>query len=106
VHKKHIVPFLHANLSSQVLMGLAAGVHTCYGLTVGEICPNRFKFVGVAFACLPNIISTGFGQYLGMLLPRPSTMVLTAQVFESSIITTGGELLSIPHKCLGLTGVP
>ncbi|EXJ63664.1 uncharacterized protein A1O5_11425 [Cladophialophora psammophila CBS 110553] len=47
-------------------MGLAAGAHTCYGLTVGEICPNRFEFVGVAFACLPNIISTGFGQYLGL----------------------------------------
>ncbi|OQV09728.1 hypothetical protein CLAIMM_13818 [Cladophialophora immunda] len=65
-------------IGANVLMGLAAGVHTCYGLTVGEICPNRFKFVGVAFACLPNIISTGFGQYLGMTLPRSSTMALTA----------------------------
>ncbi|KIX97094.1 uncharacterized protein Z520_07208 [Fonsecaea multimorphosa CBS 102226] len=65
-------------IGANVLMGLAAGVHTCYGLTVGEICPNRFKFVGVAFACLPNIISTGFGQYLGTVLLRSSNMALTS----------------------------
>jgi hypothetical protein len=51
-------------------MGLAGGVHTCYGLTVGEICPNRFKFLGVALSAIPNIISTGFGQYLGMFPSR------------------------------------
>ena len=50
----------------QVLLGLAAGVHTCYTLIVGEICPNRYKYFGVIFVVLPNIIPTGFGAYLGM----------------------------------------
>lgn len=49
----------------QVLLGLGAGVHTCYGLTVGEVCPNKYKGLGVAFAGLPSILSTGFGAYLG-----------------------------------------
>jgi hypothetical protein len=73
-------------------MGLAGGVHTCYGLTVGEICPNRFKFLGVAFAVIPNIISTGFGQYLGTSSQRsPSNCANHAKVSESSIITLGGK---------------
>ncbi len=49
----------------QVLLGLAAGVHTCYGLTVGEICPNKYKFLGVVFCVIPSCIPTGFGAYLG-----------------------------------------
>jgi hypothetical protein len=49
----------------QVLLGLGAGVHTCYGLTVGEICPNKYKFLGVAICVVSSVITTGFGAYLG-----------------------------------------
>jgi hypothetical protein len=54
----------------QVLLGLGAGVHTCYGLTVGEICPNKYKFLGVAICVVSSVITTGFGAYLGMT-PKP-----------------------------------
>ncbi|KKY26999.1 putative trichothecene efflux pump [Phaeomoniella chlamydospora] len=55
-------------VGANVLLGLGAGVHTCYSLTVGEICPNKYKFLGVAFCVLPSVIPTGFGAYLGAML--------------------------------------
>lgn len=53
-------------IGANVLLGLPAGVHTCYGLTVGEVVPNKWKFVGIAIAALSNVIPNGFGAYLGM----------------------------------------
>lgn len=52
----------------QVLLGLSGGVHTCYALTVGEICPNKYKLVGIVICVFPNVIPTGFGAYLGMVI--------------------------------------
>jgi MFS family permease len=52
-------------IGANVLLGLSGGVHTCYGLTVGEICPNKYKFVGIALCVVPSIICTGFGAYIG-----------------------------------------
>ncbi|KIV91538.1 hypothetical protein PV10_06067 [Exophiala mesophila] len=48
-------------VGANVLIGLSGGVHTCYGLTMGELVPNRYKtaafsavvvlcFVGISFA--------------------------------------------------------
>lgn len=51
-------------IGANVLLGLSGGVHTCYGLTVGEICPNRFKVLGITFCVIPSILTTGFGAYL------------------------------------------
>ena len=51
------------------MLGLAAGVHTCYGLTVGEICPHKWKFIVVAATVVfPNVVPTGFGAYLANML--------------------------------------
>lgn len=52
-------------IGANVLLGLSGGVHTCYGLTVGEICPNRYKLLGITFCVVPSILSTGFGAYIG-----------------------------------------
>ncbi len=44
-------------------------ISTCYGLTVGEVCPHKWKFVVVAATVVfPNIIPTGFGAYLANML--------------------------------------
>lgn len=59
-------------IGAQVPLGLAAGVHTCYGLTVGEVCPNKYKGIGVAAAAVFNVISTGFGAYIGMCSAQAS----------------------------------
>lgn len=45
------------------MLGLAGGVHTCYGLLTGEIMPNKYM-IGVVFTVIPAIIPTGFGAYL------------------------------------------
>jgi hypothetical protein len=37
-------------------------------LTVGEICPNKYKFVGVALTVISSVIATGFGAYLGKMI--------------------------------------
>lgn len=52
-------------IGANVLLGLSGGVHTCYGLTVGEICPNKYKFLGITLCVIPSIICTGFGAYIG-----------------------------------------
>lgn len=52
-------------IAANIFMGLSGGVHTCYGLTVGEICPNKYKFVGITLCVVPSIICTGFGAYIG-----------------------------------------
>ena len=41
---------------------------TCYGLIIGEICPNKYKFTGVAAVVVPNVIATGFGAYIAQAL--------------------------------------
>ena len=51
-------------IGANVLLGLSGGVMTCYGLTVGEVCPNRWKLLGITFCVIPNILPTGFGAYL------------------------------------------
>ncbi|KAI1613098.1 fungal trichothecene efflux pump [Exophiala viscosa] len=55
-------------IGANVLLGLAGGVMTCYGLTVGEICPNRWKLLGITICVIPNILPTGFGAYLSLRL--------------------------------------
>ncbi|OQU97446.1 hypothetical protein CLAIMM_03376 [Cladophialophora immunda] len=55
-------------IGANVLLGLSGGVHTCYGLTVGEICPNRYKFLGITFCVIPSILTTGFGAYISLRL--------------------------------------
>ncbi|KAK4947679.1 hypothetical protein LTR10_013625 [Elasticomyces elasticus] len=55
-------------IGANVLLGLSGGVMTCYGLTVGEICPNRYKLLGITFCVIPNILPTGFGAYLSLRL--------------------------------------
>ncbi|EXJ70269.1 uncharacterized protein A1O5_06337 [Cladophialophora psammophila CBS 110553] len=55
-------------IGANVLLGLGAGVHTCYALIVGEICPNKYKFVGIVFCVIPNVVPTGFGAYLALML--------------------------------------
>ncbi|KAI5357134.1 putative major facilitator transporter Str1/Tri12, major facilitator superfamily [Septoria linicola] len=56
-------------VGANVMLGLAAGVHTCYGLTVGEICPHIWKFFVVAVTVVfPNVVPTGFGAYLANML--------------------------------------
>ena len=57
-------------VGANVLLGLSGGVHTCYGLTVGEICPNKYKFLGVVFCVLPSCTSTGFGAYIAIAISR------------------------------------
>jgi MFS family permease len=52
-------------IGANVLLGLSGGVHTCYGLTVGEICPNKYKWAGITFCVIPSCICTGFGAYIG-----------------------------------------
>lgn len=41
---------------------------TCYGLTAGEVCPNKYKFLAVVLVVVPIVIPTGFGAYLALLL--------------------------------------
>ncbi|KIW23924.1 uncharacterized protein PV07_12085 [Cladophialophora immunda] len=55
-------------VAANVFLGLSGGVHTCYALTVGEICPNKFKLAGSAFVTIPCILSTGFGAYISSRL--------------------------------------
>ncbi|OAL22854.1 hypothetical protein AYO22_06762 [Fonsecaea multimorphosa] len=55
---------------ANVFLGLAGGVHTCHGLTVGEVVPNKWKFLGVATASISNILPTGFGAFLALKLVR------------------------------------
>lgn len=57
-------------IGANVLLGLAGGVHTCYGLTVGEVCPNKYKFLGVVFCVIPSCTSTGFGAYIAIAISR------------------------------------
>lgn len=59
-----VAPTMNVLIGANVLLGLSGGVHTCYGLTVGEICPNRYKFLGITFCVIPSILTTGFGAYL------------------------------------------
>jgi len=54
-------------IGANVLLGLSGGVHTCYGLTVGEICPNKYKWAGITFCVIPSCVCTGFGAYIGIL---------------------------------------
>lgn len=51
-------------IGANVLLGLSGGVHTCYGLTVGEICPNRYKLLGITLCVIPSLLPTGFGAYI------------------------------------------
>jgi hypothetical protein len=37
-------------------------------LTIGEVCPNKFKFIGVAICVIPSVVPTGFGAYLAIML--------------------------------------
>ncbi|KIW84313.1 hypothetical protein Z517_03563 [Fonsecaea pedrosoi CBS 271.37] len=55
-------------IGANVLLGLGAGVHTCYTLFIGEICPNKYKYLGIMFTVIPNVIPTGFGAYLALML--------------------------------------
>ena len=43
---------------------------TCYGLIIGEVCPNKYKFTGVAAVVVPNVVATGFGAYIAIALTR------------------------------------
>ena len=55
--------------SSGCLAGADELLHsTCYGLTTGEVCPNKYKFVAVVLVVVPNVIPTGFGAYLALML--------------------------------------
>lgn len=49
----------------KVLLGLASGVQSSYALLVGEICPNKYKWLGIMFVIVLAPIPTGFGNYLG-----------------------------------------
>jgi hypothetical protein len=55
-------------IGANVLLGLSGGVHTCYALTVGEICPNKYKLLGVVICVIPAVIPTGFGSFLSNML--------------------------------------
>ncbi|KAK5019943.1 trichothecene efflux pump [Cryomyces antarcticus] len=55
-------------IGANVLLGLSGGVHTCYALTVGEICPNKYKLLGIVICVLPSCLPTGFGAYLALAL--------------------------------------
>jgi hypothetical protein len=52
-------------IGANVLLGLSGGVHSCYSLTVGEVCPNKYKLLGIVLCIWTAIIPTGFGAYLG-----------------------------------------
>jgi hypothetical protein len=43
-------------------------VHTCYGLTMGEVVPNRYKIASMSLVTLPCIVSVGFGAYIALKL--------------------------------------
>lgn len=58
-------------VGANVLLGLSGGVHSCYSLTVGEICPNKYKLLGIVCCVWTAIIPTGFGAYLGTVLRYP-----------------------------------
>ncbi|KAL2421666.1 Trichothecene efflux pump TRI12 [Exophiala dermatitidis] len=60
-------------VGANVLLGLGAGVHTCYGLTTGEVCPNKYKFLAVVLVVVPNVIPTGFGAYLALMLTHTAS---------------------------------
>lgn len=60
-------------IGANVLLGLSGGVHTCYALTIGEICPNKYKLVGISLGVIPSIIPTGFGAYLAVRLTHYSS---------------------------------
>jgi hypothetical protein len=47
---------------------------TCYTLTAGEICPNKYKFLGITFCVIPSCLSTGFGAYIGMQFELLNTL--------------------------------
>ena len=49
----------------KVLLGLASGVQSSYALLVGEICPNKYKWLGIMTVITLSPIPTGFGAYLG-----------------------------------------
>jgi hypothetical protein len=53
------------SLFVEVLLGLASGVQSSYALLVGEVCPNKYKWLGIMFVIVLAPIPTGFGNYLG-----------------------------------------
>lgn len=52
-------------IGANVLLGISGGVHSCYSLTVGEICPNKYKLLGIVCCVWTAVLPTGFGAYLG-----------------------------------------
>ncbi|OQU97191.1 hypothetical protein CLAIMM_03165 [Cladophialophora immunda] len=53
-------------IGANVMLGLSAGVHTCYALIIGEICSHKHKFIGVVLVLVPNVVATGFGAYIAL----------------------------------------
>ncbi len=62
----------------KVLLGLASGVQSSYALLVGEICPNKYKWLGIMFVIVLAPIPTGFGNYLG---EQPLLFGLTCSMY-------------------------
>ncbi|OQV08550.1 hypothetical protein CLAIMM_12803 [Cladophialophora immunda] len=68
---------------ANVFMGLGGGVHTCHGLTVGEVVPNKWKFLGVATASSFNILPTGFGAFIGMRCSGLRVLYTKPEIFTA-----------------------
>jgi hypothetical protein len=75
----------------KVLLGLASGVQSSYALLVGEICPNKYKWLGIMVVVVPNVIPTGFGAYLG----EPSRQLHLAALTMFSTPTCGNRQLEM-----------
>lgn len=59
---------MNSLIGANVLLGLSGGVHSCYSLTVGEICPNKYKLLGIVCCVWTAFLPTGFGAYLAIRL--------------------------------------
>lgn len=73
-------------IGGQVLLGLASGPPTAYALLTGELMSNKTKFLGTLCVVMPNIVSTGFGAYIGQ---RLNVYANWRWIFYIYIITVG-----------------
>ncbi|KAI1612335.1 fungal trichothecene efflux pump [Exophiala viscosa] len=64
---------MNALIGANVLLGLAAGIQSCYALLVGEIVPNKYKWLGIMVVIVPSLIPSGFGAYLARMLVENSS---------------------------------
>jgi hypothetical protein len=77
-------------IAAEVIIGIASGVPAAYPLLASELVSNKDKYISTALVVVPNVIATGFGAYIGLVLVQVANW---RWIFYIYIIIMGEPLL-------------